>query len=408
MSLKISRNLSVLVFSMCLLACGKSETPAPAQQSAAATPAAQGVAALPAAMPAAQGIAPPGAATPVEATEKVLNIYNWSDYIAADTIANFEKETGIKVRYDVFDSNEVLEAKLLAGNTGYDIVVPSASFVARQIKAGIFQPLDKTKLPNYPNLDPELMKVLAGYDAGNQHIVPWLWGTTGIGYNVKKIKERMPDAPIGSWDLILKPEIVAKFKDCGVTMLDSPAEVVPTSLRYLGLPTGSQNAADLAKAEALMMTVRPSIKYFHSSQYINDLANGEICLVMGWSGDVFIARDRAAEAKNGNEIAYFIPREGALMWFDTMGIPKDAKHTENAYKFLDYVMRPKVIAEVSNLVKYPNGNAASTQYVEEAIRNDPAIYPDAATKANLFPNVVNTPEYDRLATRAWTRIKTNQ
>ena len=380
---------------MCLLACGKSETPAPAQQSATATPAAQGVVALP-------------AATPVDATEKVLNIYNWSDYIAADTIANFEKETGIKVRYDVFDSNEVLEAKLLAGNTGYDIVVPSASFVARQIKAGIFQPLDKTKLPNYANLDPELMKVLAGYDAGNQHIVPWLWGTTGIGYNVKKIKERMPDAPIGSWDLILKPEIVAKFKDCGVTMLDSPAEVVPTSLRYLGLPTGSQNAADLAKAEALMMTVRPSIKYFHSSQYINDLANGEICLVMGWSGDVFIARDRAAEAKNGNEIAYFIPREGALMWFDTMGIPKDAKHTENAYKFLDYVMRPKVIAAVSNLVKYPNGNAASTQYVDEAIRNDPAIYPDAATKANLFPNVVNTPEYDRLATRAWTRIKTNQ
>jgi putrescine transport system substrate-binding protein len=395
MSLKIPRSLAMLVFSVCLFACGKSETPAPAEQSAAATPAAQGAAALP-------------AATPVDATEKVLNIYNWSDYIAADTIANFEKETGIKVRYDVFDSNEVLEAKLLAGNTGYDIVVPSASFVARQIKAGIFQPLDKTKLPNYANLDPELMKVLAGYDAGNQHIVPWLWGTTGIGYNVKKIKERMPDAPIGSWDLILKPEIVAKFKDCGVTMLDSPAEVVPTSLRYLGLPTGSQNAADLAKAEALMMTVRPSIKYFHSSQYINDLANGEICLVMGWSGDVFIARDRAAEANNGNEIAYFIPREGALMWFDTMGIPKDAKHTDNAYKFLDYVMRPKVIAAVSNLVKYPNGNAASTQYVDEAIRNDPAIYPDAATKANLFPNVVNTPEYDRLATRAWTRIKTNQ
>jgi putrescine transport system substrate-binding protein len=395
MSLKIPRNLAALVLSVCLFACSKSETPAPAEQSAAATPAAQGAAALP-------------AATPVAATEKVLNIYNWSDYIAADTIANFEKETGIKVRYDVFDSNEVLEAKLLAGNTGYDIVVPSASFVARQIKAGIFQPLDKTKLPNYANLDPELMKVLAGYDAGNQHIVPWLWGTTGIGYNVKKIKERMPDAPIGSWDLILKPEIVAKFKDCGVTMLDTPVEVVPTSLRYLGLPTGSQNAADLAKAEALMMTVRPSIKYFHSSQYINDLANGEICLTMGWSGDVFIARDRAAEAKNGNEIAYFIPREGALMWFDTMGIPKDAKHTENAYQFLDYVMRPKVIAAVSNLVKYPNGNAASTQYVDEAIRNDPAVYPDAATKANLFPNVVNTPEYDRLATRAWTRIKTNQ
>ncbi|MSQ69638.1 MAG: polyamine ABC transporter substrate-binding protein [Gammaproteobacteria bacterium] len=397
-----------LTLALCLAGCGKSETPASTEQPSDA-PAAQSTAAAPAPAAAAPAPAPAAAPAPaVAAGEQVLNIYNWSDYIAADTIANFEKETGIKVRYDVFDSNEVLEAKLLAGNTGYDIVVPSASFVARQIKAGIFQPLDKSKLPNYANLDPELMKILAGYDAGNQHIVPWLWGTTGIGYNVKKIKERMPDAPIGSWDLILKPEILAKFKDCGVTMLDTPAETIPTSLRYLGLPTGSQDAANLAKAEALMMSVRPSVKYFHSSQYINDLANGEICLVMGWSGDVFIARDRAAEAKNGNEIAYFIPREGALMWFDTMGIPKDAKHAENAYKFLDYVMRPKVMAAVTNQVKYANGNAASTEYVEEAVREDPAIYPNAATKKNLFPNVVNTSDYERLVTRAWTRIKTNQ
>ncbi len=343
-----------------------------------------------------------------DAGDKVLNIYNWSDYIAEDTIANFEKETGIKVRYDVFDSNEVLEAKLLAGNTGYDLVVPSASFVSRQIQAGIFQALDKSKLPNYKNLDPEIMKILEGYDPGNQHVVPWLWGTTGVGYNVKKIKERMPDAPLGSWDMLLKPEVVAKFKDCGVTLLDAPVEVIPTALRYLGLPTGSQSPEDLKKAEALVMGVRPSIKYFHSSQYINDLANGEICLVLGWSGDVFQAASRAAEARNGVEIKYFIPREGALMWFDTMAIPKDAKHVENALKFIDYVLRPKVIAAVSNVVSYPNGNAAATEFVNDEVKNDPAIYPDPATKAKLFPNVTNTPTFDRVLTRTWTRIKTNQ
>ena len=349
-----------------------------------------------------------GALTARAEEEKVLNIYNWSDYIAEETIANFEKATGIKVRYDVFDSNEVLEAKLLAGNTGYDLVVPSASFVARQIQAGIFQPLDKSKLPNYKNLDPSIMKILAGYDAGNAHVVPWMWGTTGIGYNVKKIKERMPDAPLGSWDMAFKPEIVAKFKDCGVTMLDASAEIFPSALRYLGLPTDSQTAENLAKVETLVMSVRPSVKYFHSSQYINDLANGEVCMVVGWSGDIFQARNRAAEARNGNEIAYFIPKEGALMWFDTMGIPKDAAHVENAHKFLDYILEAKVIAAVTNFVQYPNGNAAATEFVDEAIRNDKSVYPDEATKAELFPNAVNTPAYDRLTTRAWTRIKTNQ
>jgi putrescine transport system substrate-binding protein len=340
--------------------------------------------------------------------ENVVNIYNWSDYIAEDTIANFEKETGIKVRYDVFDSNEVLEAKLLAGNTGYDIVVPSAFFVARQIQAGVFQPLDKSKLPNYKNLDPEIMAVLAGYDPENQHVIPWMWGTTGIGYNVKMVKERMPDAPLNSWDMIFKPDVVSKFKDCGVSTLDAPSEVFPTALRYLGMPTDSQTEENLTKVEALVMGVRPSIKYFHSSQYINDLANGELCLVLGWSGDVFIARDRAEEAKNGNEIAYVIPKEGALLWVDTMAIPKDAPHAANAYKFLDYILRPEVIAAVTNYVSYANGNAAATPLVDEAIRSDGAIYPDPETKKKLFPNVVNTPEYDRLTTRTWTRIKTNQ
>ena len=346
--------------------------------------------------------------TPVPAEEPLLNVYNWSDYIAADTIANFEKETGIKVRYDVFDSNEVLEAKLLAGNTGYDVVVPSANFVARQIKAGIFRTLDKNKLPNYKNLDPAIMKILAGYDTDNLHVLPYLWGTTGIGYNVAKIKERMNDAPITSWDMILKPEIVARFKDCGVSMLDTPSEVVPIMLRYLGLPSGSQTEPDLARAETALRQVRPHIKYFHSSQYLNDLANGELCLVLGWSGDVFQARDRARDANNGNNIAFVIPKEGTLMWFDTMAIPKDAQHVANAYKFLDYIMRAEVMAAISDQMRYANANLAATSKMDPKVANDPSIYPDTATRATLFPNAVNPPDYDRLVTRAWTRIKTNQ
>ena len=306
------------------------------------------------------------------------------------------------------DSNEVLEAKLLAGNTGYDIVVPSASFVARQIQAGVFQPLDKSKLSNYSNLDPEIMKALDGYDPGNQYIIPWMWGTTGIGYNVQKIKERMPEAPLDSWGMIFKPEVVSKFADCGVTTLDAPAEVFPTALRYLGLPTSSQKEGDLKKVEELVMPVRPHIKYFHSSQYINDLANGEICLVLGWSGDVFIARDRAEEAGKGVEIGYTIPKEGALIWFDTMAIPKEAPHPQNAHLFLNYILQPEVIAAVSNYVNYANGNAAATQFVSDEVKNDPSIYPPPEVKANLFPNVVNTPEYDRLVTRTWTRVKTGQ
>ncbi len=381
---------------LALAGCGGGDDNAPAESTAA--PATD------------TGPAETATAPAAEATDgdNIVNVYNWSDYIAEDTIANFEKETGIKVRYDVFDSNEVLEAKLLAGTTGYDIVVPSAFFVARQIQAGVFQPLDRAKLPNYKNLDADIMKILAGYDPDNKYIIPYLWGTTGVGYNVKMIKDRMPDAPLGSWDMIFKPEVVSKFKDCGVSTLDAPAEVFPSGLRYLGLPTGSQTEENLAQVEKLVMGIRPSIKYFHSSQYINDLANGELCLVLGWSGDVFIARDRAAEAKNGNEIAYFIPKEGALMWFDTIAIPKDAPHAANAYKFIDYLLRPEVIAAITNYVSYANGNAASTPVVDEAVRSDTSIYPDTATKEKLFPNVVNTPEYDRLTTRAWTRIKTNQ
>ena len=393
MTLLSLRALVLSCLTLMLVACGGGDSDGTASSAAAQ----------------AEAAAPVAAQIPAATTaEQVVNVYNWSDYIAPDTITNFEKETGIKVRYDVFDSNEVLEAKLLAGNTGYDIVVPSANFVSRQIKAGIFQPLDKSKLPNAKNLDPAVMQVLAGYDPDNQHVLPYLWGTTGIGYNVAKVKERMNDAPITSWDMLFKPEIAARFKDCGISVLDTASEVVPIMLRYLNLPTGSQSEEDLATAEAALLQVRPYIKYFHSSQYINDLANGELCLVMGWSGDIFQARDRAAEANNGNDIAYVIPKEGTLMWFDTMAIPKDAPHVENAYKFLDYILRAEVAAAISNSVQYANGNAASMPMMDTKLATDPVVYPDQATRATLFPNVVNPPDYDRLVTRAWTRIKTNQ
>ena len=385
------RRALLLVLALHLGACGDSGS-APAPSGASGTSGSHG--------------ATPTAAAAAE--EPVLNVYNWSDYIAEDTIANFERETGIKVRYDVFDSNEVLEAKLLAGNTGYDIVVPSANFVARQIRAGVFQPLDRARLPNYKNLDPAIMKVLAGYDPGNLHALPYLWGTTGIGYNVAKIKERMPDAPVTSWDMLFKPEVVAKFKDCGVSLLDTPSEVMPVMLRYLGLPTTSQTEAELAKVEQALMKIRPSIKYFHSSQYLNDLANGETCLAMGWSGDVFQARDRAKEAGNGNDIAYVIPKEGTLVWFDTMAIPKDAPHPGNAHKFMDYILRGEVAAAITNQISYANANQAASAQVKPEVLNDRTVYPDEATRATLFPNIVNPPDYDRLVTRAWTRIKTNQ
>lgn len=342
------------------------------------------------------------------AEEKVLNIYNWSDYIAEDTIANFEKATGIKVNYDVFDSNEVLEAKLMAGNTGYDVVVPSGSFLERQIKAGIFRELDKGKLTNYGNLDKAILKRVAKHDPHNAHAIPYMWGTTGFGYNIKMVEERMPNAPVDSWDMLFKPEVVAKFADCGVTFLDAAGEVFPAALQYLGRNPNSEKKEDLDAAVKLIMAVRPYIKYFHSSQNINDLANGEICVAMGWSGDMLIARDRADEAGKGVEIAYTIPKEGANIWFDLLAIPADAKHPDNAHKFLNYIMEPEAVAAISNYVFYANANAASTPYVDDDVKQDPGIYPTAEAKKNLFPSVVNSAKFDRLMNRAWTKIKSGQ
>ncbi len=348
------------------------------------------------------------APAPAEPT-KVLNIYNWSDYIAEDTIANFEKETGIKVTYDVFDSNEVLEAKLMAGNTGYDIVVPSLTFLSRQIQAGVFQPLDKARFKNYGNLDPAIMSLLANNDTDNGHAVPYLWGTTGIGFNVAKVKEALgDDFPLDSWAMVFEPENLAKLKGCGVAFLDTPSEIIPPVLDYLGEEPNSFDQAVIQKGVDRLKQLRPSITYFHSSQYINDLANGDICVAVGWSGDIIQAKDRAAEANKGVEVAYVIPKEGAPMWFDMLAIPKGATNLDNAYLFIDYLMRPDVMAGVQNYVMYASANQAALPSVDKAILDDPGIYPTEEAKKGLYTLAVLPPEVDRLFTRHWTTLKTGQ
>lgn len=344
------------------------------------------------------------------AEQKVLHVYNWSDYIAPDTVANFEKQTGIKVVYDVFDSNEVLEGKLMAGNTGYDVVVPSSSFLARQLQSGVFQPLDKSKLPNYKNLDPELMAKIAQHDPGNKYAIPYLWATTGIGYNIDKVRQVLgKDAPVDSWDLVLNPDNLKKLQSCGVSFLDAPEEIFATVLNYLGKDPNSSNPKDYSGAATdLLLKLRPSIRYFHSSQYINDLANGNICVAIGWAGDVLQAKNRADTAKNGVHLAYSIPKQGALAFFDTMAIPKDAKNTEEAYAWLNYIMDPKVIANISNSVYYANGNKASLPLINADIRNNPGIFPTPDVMKKLFVLKVQDPKLDRVRTRAWTRVKSGQ
>lgn len=351
--------------------------------------------------------APPAAAGQTDA-EKVLNVYNWSDYIDDSVIKDFEAEFGIKVNYDVFDSNEVLETKLLAGTTGYDIVVPSASFMERQIKAGVFQPLDKVKIPNLKNMDPEITARIAQHDPGNAHSVNYLWGTSGVGYNVEMIAKRMPDAPVDSWRMFYDPAVISKFADCGVTILDAPSEVVGTVLVYLGKDANSENPEDLKAAEEVLMKIRSSVRYVNSSKYIEDLANGEICLALGWVGDVLQARDRAEEAAKGMEIRYNIPKEGGIMFFDMLAVPKDAQHPLNAHLFIDYLMRPEVAAKNSSFVNYANSNQASYELVSEDVRNDPSIYPTAEVKAKLVPDLAESPDFTRLLTRSWTRFKTGK
>lgn len=346
-------------------------------------------------------------ASPVLAQEEpVLNVYNWSDYIAEDTIANFEAETGIKVNYDVYDNNEIVDAKLLAGSSGYDIVVPSGNFLERQIKAGLILPLDKSKLTNIGNLDPAALATAAIVDPDNAHGVPYMLNTIGLGYNTAKVAEALgTDTPPTSWDLLFDPATVSKLASCGVAVMDSPSEVIGAALHYLGLDPNSESEEDLAKAEALMNSIKPSIRYFHSSQYIDDLGNAEICLAMGYSGDMFIAADSAAE---GTTVAYLIPEEGAPTLFDFLAIPADAPHPENAHKFIDYILRPEVVAAITNTVFYANPNPASLEFVAEEVKSNPSIYPSAETIAKGFMMKAHNPEFEELLTRTWTRIKTGQ
>ena len=340
------------------------------------------------------------------AQDKVVNVYNWSDYIHEEILAEFEAETGIKVIYDVYDSNEVLETKLLAGGSGYDVVVPTGDFMQRQIAAGVYQKLDKSKLPNREHMWPRITELTSRYDPGNAYSINYMWGTTGIGYNVDAVRERLGTDRVTSWDVVFDPEIIAKFADCGVYMLDTPSELFPAAQNYLGLDPASQDPEDIRKAAALIDSVRQSVQQFHSSAYIDALANGDICLAVGWSGDVLQARDRAAEADNGVVVDYAIPEEGAQMWFDQMAIPADAPHPENAHAFLNYLMRPEVIAKASNYVYFANGNKASQDYLNEDVIGDPAIYPSGETVEKLWVIDPYPPQVQRLVTREWTRIKT--
>ena len=349
------------------------------------------------------------AAAPVAAAEeKILNVFNWSDYIDPQVIEDFQKETGIKVSYDVFDSNEVLETKLLTGNSGYDLVVPSAYFLERQIKAGVFGKLDKAKLQNLANLDPDIVQRAAGHDPGGQYGVVYMWGTTGIGYNADKVKAIMPNAPVDSWNLVFDPAVVSKFKGCGVSVLEDPTDMVATMLLYLGKDPNSESEADLKLAEERLLAIRPYIRLITSSQYIEALANGEICIAVGYSGDVLQARDRAAEAGKAVDIRFSIPKEGALMWFDTLAIPADAKHPGNAHLFIDYLLRPDVAARNSDFVNYANANAKATELVNEELRNDTSIYPSDETKARLQANLSKSADFTRLLNRTWTRFTTGR
>lgn len=345
---------------------------------------------------------------PPARAEGELNIYNWSDYIGENTVANFEKEYNVKVRYDTYDGNETLEAKLAVGKTGYDIVVPSSGFFARQIQSGFYQKLDKSKLPNWKNLDPFALENQAAYDPGNEHAVPYMWGTNGFTYNVAMVKERMPDAPLDSLRMMFDPEVVSKFQDCGVSWLDSPEDVLPLALAYMGKDPTSQDPDDIVAATEMLMKVRPYIQLFDSQQYLNALPTGDRCLAMTWSGDYAVAALRAEEAGVDIELSYTVAKEGSNLWFDAMLIPADAPNVENAHLFLNYIMRPDVIADCTNYIGYANGNLAAKPLVSPEILEDPAIYPDEETQKRMFPSVVRDEEVQRVITREWTRLKTGQ
>ncbi|WP_442792955.1 polyamine ABC transporter substrate-binding protein [Rhizobium sp. SL86] len=343
--------------------------------------------------------------TSVVASERVVHVYNWSDYIDPSILEDFTKETGIKVVYDVFDSNELLEAKLLAGDSGYDVVVPTGPFLARQINAGVFQKLDKTKLTNIGNLWPDIMNRLAVYDPGNQYAINYMWGTTSIGYNVDKVKAALGDVPVDSWNIIFDPENAKKLSGCGINILDAPDETMAIAMAYLGKNPNSKATPDLQAGAEVFRKIRPAVRSFNSSAYINELATGDICITIGFSGDVLQAKARAEEAKNGVKVEYAIPKEGTYMWFDNLAIPADAKHVDEAHAFINYLMKAEVIAKASNYVRYANGNLASQAFMDKDVRNDASVYPTDAVLGKLFTISPYDQKQQRVLSRLWTEIK---
>jgi putrescine transport system substrate-binding protein len=345
-------------------------------------------------------------ATGGEADAKILNVYSWLDYIAPGTVADFEKETGIKVHYDMYDNNEVLETKLLTGHTNYDVVLPTGAFFERQRQAGIYRRLDKSALPNLVNADPEIMRRLAVHDPGNLYAIPYMFTTTGLGYNVDQVHARLGATPNDSWALLFDPGNAAKLKDCGIAIIDSAMDVFQSAMIYLGRDPNRLDPADVAAASEALLKIRPFVRYIDPAQYISDMANNSICLALGWSGDVEQARSRANDARTGANLAYFVPREGAVMTVDMMAIPADAPHPRNAEIWMNYLMRPEVMAGITNYIHYPNGYTGSLPFVKASIKNDEAIYPNAATRARLISPKTVPLEYSRLVTREWTRFRT--
>ncbi|WP_455923157.1 polyamine ABC transporter substrate-binding protein [Pseudomonas putida] len=340
--------------------------------------------------------------------EEAVTISNWNGYIADDTLPTFTRETGIKATYDLHDSNEVLESKLMTGNSGYDVVSPSNHFLSRLIKAGAIQKLDKAQLPNWQNLDPVLMKKLETNDPGNQYGFPYMWGSAGIGYNVEKIKALFGSTDVvQSWSLFFDEANIKKLSQCGVAIIDNPTQVLPITLNYLGLPHHSHEPGDYKQAEQALLKIRPYIQYFHASKYVSDLANGNICAVIGFNGDIVQAAASAREAHNGINIAYSIPKEGSTLWMDMVVMPKAAPHEKNGYAYMNYLLKPQVIANISNSIHYANPNSAADAYLAPEVKNDPAIYPPREVMERLFIVEDLPPAIARLTTRLWTKLKTN-
>jgi putrescine transport system substrate-binding protein len=341
-------------------------------------------------------------------TERVLHVYNWTDYIGKTTIADFEAKTGIKVVYDTYDSNELVETKLLTGRSGYDVVFPTATILGRMAKVGVFLPLDKAKLPNFANLDPEILQRMEAFDPGNRYAIPYMWGTTGIGYNPALVEKAIGTDTIDSWGAVFDPAIASRLAACGITVLDAPEDAFEAAEIYLGSVSNNEIPEELAAAEALVARVRPYVRAFDSSLHVEMLASGELCVSLSWSGLMLQARDRGAAAASPVEVRYVIPREGAPTWFDTAAIPADAPHPDNAHAFLDFLMDPQVIAAISNDIRYANANAAALPYLAEDLRGDPSIYPPAEVRAKLHPSATRSQDYSRASNRAWTRVKTGQ